>query len=156
MSEVRPHLPAVRLPADDPPPAAWQRAWRAIAQVLSIQALDALRNALLSDDKRLLQGVTSDPPALQCLAGCPIKGGCAITFAGWQGEGLRTVADADEFFAKTCFAVDTALGEPAACRYFLNEYDSWDRQEMRRLLTPEVNREIYKRLTRHVAEALAI
>jgi hypothetical protein len=46
---------------------AWKRVWRASLPHISTQALEALRDALLTDDKRLLQGATTQPPPLQCV-----------------------------------------------------------------------------------------
>jgi hypothetical protein len=55
---------------------------------------------------------------------------------------LDTVAEVEEFFARACFETDQRLGEPAACRWFLNWYDETPREEMRRQLLAEVNRSL--------------
>jgi hypothetical protein len=75
----------------------------------------------------------------------PVEGACALTYCGWHGEGLQTVAEAEEFFARICFEVDQKLGEPAACRWFLNWFDETPREEMRRQLLVEVNRTLSQR-----------
>ena len=49
-----------------------------------------------------------------------------------------TVGQCEEFFAKCCFEADQSLGEPAACRHFLNWFDDTPRDEMRRELLAEV------------------
>jgi hypothetical protein len=43
-----------------------------------------------------------------------------VGYCAWQGDGLETVAEVEEFFARVCFEADQVLGEPAACRWFLN------------------------------------
>ena len=122
---------------------SWRKVWReGMAPQLSPEALEALRRALLSDDARLLQGATTTPPPLQCVQDWPVEAACALGYCGWQGDGLETVAEVEEFFARACFEADQRLGEPAACRYFLKWYDETPREEMRRLLLAEVNRSL--------------
>jgi hypothetical protein len=100
----------------------------------------------LTDDPRLLQGATTTPPPLQCVQDWPVEAACVLGYCAWQGEGLETVAEVEEFFARACFEADQLLGEPAACRWFLNWYDDTPRDEMRRLLLAEVNRTLAQRL----------
>lgn len=109
-----------------------------VAPLLSTAGLTALRDALASDDPRLLQGATTTPPALVSRQDWPVEAACALTYPGWQGDGLETVADAEEGFAKLCFNIDQSMGEPGGCRWFTNWYDETPRDEMRRLLLPEV------------------
>src|SRR5205085_10909409 len=104
------------------------------------------RDALKADDRRLLQGATSSPPPLMCVQDWPIERACALGFCAWQGEGLETVGEVEEFFARTCFEADQRLGEPAACRYFLNWFDDTPRAEMRAALLEEVNRVLAERI----------
>ena len=68
-----------------------------------------------------------------------------VGFCAWQGDGLETVAEVEEFFARVCFEADQVLGEPAACRWFLNWFDETPRDEMRRQLVAEVNRALSDR-----------
>jgi len=120
---------------------SWRKVWReGMAPQLSPAGLEALRRALMNDDVRLLQGATTTPPPLQCVQDWPVEAACVLGFCGWQGEGLETVAQVEEFFARACFEADQRLGEPAACRWFLNWYDETPREEMRRQLMAEVNR----------------
>jgi hypothetical protein len=127
---------------------SWRKVWReGLALVLSTPGLEALRQALVNDDGRLLQGATTTPPPLECVQDWPVEGACALTYCGWQGENLQTIAEAEEFFARTCFEVDQRLGEPAACRWFLNWFDETPRAEMRRCLMAEVNRTLAQRLS---------
>ena len=117
----------------------WRKAWRdGVAGQLSTAGLEALARALCVDDKRLLQGATTTPPPLQCVQDWKVEAACAAGFCGWQGDGLETVAEVEEFFARVCFEADQALGEPAGCRWFLNWFDETPREEMRRQLLAEV------------------
>lgn len=124
----------------------WRKVWReGIAPQLSTKGLEALRRALVTDDPRLLQGVTTTPPPLQCMQEWPVEAACVVGFCGWQGDDLETVGEVEEFFAQVCFAADQCLGEPAACRWFLNWFDDTPRAEMRRLLLGEVHRALTQR-----------
>lgn len=125
---------------------SWRKVWReGVAPLLSTPALESLQRALTNDDARLLQGVTTTPPPLQCVQDWPVEAACALGFCGWQGEGLETVAEVEEFFARTCFEIDQRLGEPAACRWFLNWFDETPRDEMRAKLSVEVARALAQR-----------
>ena len=125
---------------------SWRKVWRdGLAPLVSTEGLEALRTALASDDARLLQGATTTPPPLQCVQDWPVEAACALGYCGWQGEGLESVAEVEEYFARLCFEVDQRLGEPAACRWFLNWFDETPRDEMRDLLLAEVNRTLARR-----------
>jgi hypothetical protein len=125
---------------------SWRKVWRdGLAPHLSTPGLEALRRALIGDDSRLLQGATTTPPPLQCVQDWPVEAACVLGYCGWQGDGLETVAEVEGFFARLCFEADQALGEPAACRWFLNWFDEAPRQEMRRQLLAEVNRSLEQR-----------
>jgi hypothetical protein len=118
---------------------SWRKVWReGVEPLLSTEGLDALRRALVQDDARLLQGSTTTPPPLLCVQDWPVEAACALGYCGWQGDGLETVGEVEEFFARMCFAIDQRLGEPAGCRWFLNWFDETPRDEMRRLLLGEV------------------
>jgi hypothetical protein len=126
---------------------SWRKVWReGVAPLLSEQALAVLKRGLEGDDARLIQGATTTPPPLQCVQDWPVEAACALGYCGWQGEGLESVAEVEEFFARMCFEVDNRLGEPAGCRWFLNWFDETPRDEMRRLLLAEVNRAITERV----------
>jgi hypothetical protein len=93
----------------------WQQVFRdGIAPHLSTPALIALKRALESDDPRLLQGATTSPPPLQCVQEWPVEGTCGWGYCGWQGEGLETVGQVEEFFARVCYEADCSLNEPGA------------------------------------------
>jgi hypothetical protein len=125
---------------------SWKKVWQeALGPILSTDGLEALARALERDDPRLLQGKTTEPPPLQCCADWPVEGADAIGFAYWQGDGLSTVGEVEEAFAQTCFKVDQLLGEPAACRFYVNWYDETPRDEMRAALLPEVQKSLSER-----------
>jgi hypothetical protein len=133
---------------------SWRKVWReGLAPQLSPAGLEALRRALLGDDARLIQGATTTPPPLQCVQDWPVEAACVLGYCGWQGDGLESVAEVEEFFARLCFQADQRLGEPAACRWFLNWYDETPREEMRRLLLAEVNRSLAQWQSEHKNEA---
>ena len=118
---------------------SWRLVWRdGLVPTLSTSGLTALRDALVRDDPRLTQGSTTTPPPLMCVQDWPVEAACALGFCGWQGDGLTTVGEVEEHFAKCCFDADTRLGAPAACRWFLNWSDDTPRAEMRRELLNEV------------------
>lgn len=114
---------------------------------LPMGGLVALRDALRTDDRRLTQGSTTTPPPLMCVQDWPVEAACGLGFCGWQNEDdpLETVGQVEEFFAKACFNADQTLGEPAACRWFLNWFDDTPRDEMRRELLIEVEKAIADR-----------
>ncbi|MFO0809225.1 MAG: hypothetical protein U0746_11410 [Gemmataceae bacterium] len=125
---------------------SWRKVWRdGLAPVLSTAGLKSLRKALSKDDVRLTQGSTTTPPPLQCVLDWPCEGACVVGYCGWQGDGLETVGEVEEFFARCCFEADNRLGEPAAVRYFLNWFDDNPRDDVRRLLLAEVDRALAER-----------
>ena len=118
---------------------SWRQVWRdGFVPVISTAGLESLREALSSDDPRLTQGSTTTPPPLMCVQDWPVEAACALGYCGWQGDDLETVGQVEEFFARACFEADQRLGEPAACRWFLNWFDDTPRDEMRRELLAEV------------------
>ena len=118
----------------------WRFVWReGFAPVLSTAGLRSLRAALVTDDPRLSQGATTTPPPLACVQDWPCEGCCGLGWCGWQGEGLETVGEVEEYFARLCYEADCRLGEPAACRWFLNWFDDTPRDEMRRELLAELD-----------------
>lgn len=118
---------------------SWRLVWRTgFAPGLSKAALTALARGLREDDPRLVQGATTTPPPLMCVQDWPVEAADAIGFCGWQGEGLATVGDVEQFFAKACFESDERMKEMAACRWFLDWWDETPRGEVRRKLLEEV------------------
>jgi hypothetical protein len=136
---------------------AWRKVWReGLAPLLSTKGLQALKRGLLRDDGRLTQGATTVPPPMQCVLDWPVEGACVVGYCAWQGDGLETVGEIEETFARTCFEADQRLGEPAAVRYFLNWYDDAPRDDMRKQLLAEVNRVLSERFVPGAAEAVRL
>src|SRR5258708_20087198 len=93
---------------------SWRKVWRdGIEPLLSTSSLEALQRGLANDDPRLLQGATTTPPPLQCVQDWPVEAACALGYCGWEGDGLETVAEVEEYFARVCFDIDPRLGDPA-------------------------------------------
>lgn len=118
---------------------SWRHSLRnGFAPHMSTEALRACLDALERDEPRLLQGATTTPPPLQCVQDWPVEAACLIGYGGWKGDRLETVGLVEEYFARMCFAADESLGEPAGCRWLLNAFDDWPREEMRANLIPEI------------------
>ena len=125
---------------------SWKTVWReGFVPGLSTEGLESLRDALCKDDARVTQGSTTTPPPLMCVRDWPVEAACAVGFCAWQGEGLETVGEVEEYFARQCSDADRRLGEPAACRHFLNWFDDASREEMRQQLLAEVERALAER-----------
>jgi hypothetical protein len=118
---------------------SWRKVWRKAAPLLSRKAREVLREALASDDPRLAQGATTVPPPMPSVADWPVEAACLLGYCGWQGEGLTTVAEVEEYFSRMCYEIDQAAEEPAAVRWLLNWYDETPRDVVRRELLAEVN-----------------
>jgi len=124
---------------------SWRVVWRdGFAPLLSSERLRRLLDILRRDDRRLTQGSTTTPPPLMCVADWPCEAGCALvcSYCEW---GETTVGQAETEFARLCFEADQRLGEPAACRWFLNWFDDCPRNEMRIELAAEVELELTRR-----------
>jgi hypothetical protein len=80
-----------------------------------------------------------------CVQDFECEAGCVISFCGWQGLGLTTVGEVEEFFAKVTYECDQRMGEPAACRFLLNWLDDTPRNQMRRELLEEVELSLQQR-----------
>jgi hypothetical protein len=126
---------------------SWRNVWRkGVAPLLSDESLKALQQALVNDDPRLVQGATSLGAGIECGQDWPVEACCALGYCGWQGDGLETVAEVEEFFARMCLAIDGAMGEPQSCRWFLCWFDETEREDMRRELLIEVAQSLARRL----------
>ena len=68
-------------------------------------------------------------PALQAVQDWPCEAADFVGYGGWQGDGLDTVGEVEEFFARLCFECDNRLGEPAGCKHWLNYWDETPRNE---------------------------
>ncbi len=124
----------------------WRRCFRnGFAPLLSLTELDALERGLIGNDSRLIQGASTSPPASRGVDTWPCEGACLIAYAGWQGGGLVTVAEVEEFFVRVCCEVERRLGEIAGTRHLLQWFDDSPRDEMRAALLPEVQEELRRR-----------
>ena len=119
---------------------------RGLAPQLSDRHLKVLARALREDDYRLIQCATTSPPPLWAVSGWPVEAACPIGYMGWIGDGLKTVAEVEDFFVRVCFEIDLALGEPAACRFFLVPWDETPRAQARQELLELVEAEQQRRL----------
>lgn len=122
----------------DEPLEEWRRAWREAAALMSDAGLEALRDALEAGDEALVQGVTVLPVPMSWNTDRPVSGACLIGYAFWRGDGLETPEEIEDAFARVGAGVGAAMGEPSALRRLTNAYDAWTREEMTRLLLPEV------------------
>lgn len=124
----------------------WRDVWRnGIAPHLSTAALEAMLRGIERDDPLLIQGSTTYPPLLEALKDRDVEACCPIGFAGWQGEGLKTLGEIEVYFQKTCDAADATFHEPASCRFFLNWVDDTPREKMRLELAIELRYALSKR-----------
>jgi hypothetical protein len=130
---------------------SWRFAWRnGFAPNISTIGMMGLQEALVKDDPKLLQGATSQPPPLMCVQDWKCEATDAIGFCGFS-EHLSThgsvpsVGEIEQYFARRCSEADQKLGEPAACRLFLNWWDDTPRDEVRNLLLEEINLELKNR-----------
>ncbi len=120
----------------------WQQVWReGIAPQLDRDQLLALAEALRTNDERLLQGSTTQPPPLRAVQDWPCEGGCVIAFAHVEtcgGWGAAKVGDIEERFAAVCCECGVRMGMPAAERFLLNWWDDTPRAQAVPALLAEV------------------
>ena len=101
-------------------------------------ALADLRDALDRDDPSVGQGFTTSPPPLSANQDLPVECACPVSWTAWlagANPACLTVGEVETAFARLCFEADARLGEPAACRWFLNWVDDAPREEVRRHLS---------------------
>lgn len=125
---------------------SWRLVFRdGFAPVLPTEGLEALAEALRTDDMKLIQGATTSPPPLMSVSDWPVEASCPVGYCGWKGLGLATVGEVEEFFRRCCAEADQRLGEPAACRFFLNAWDDSSRGEFFAEMLQEVELELSRR-----------
>ncbi len=118
---------------------AWKKVFReGIVPLLTRDQLLLLKKGIEEDDQALVQGVTCIPPPLSCVEDWPVESCCALSYIGWK-SGLLTVKEVEDFFAKICFNIDKQIGEPAACRWFLNAWDDNPRKKVFFEVLEEIN-----------------
>jgi hypothetical protein len=109
---------------------AWRKVCRdAFFPLVKLDTLHQLWMALGSDDERLQQGYTTYPAPIMAVQDWPVETvGCPLAMCGII-EGLETVGEVSEYFARMSTQIDMRLGEPAGCRWLYNWYDSAPRAE---------------------------
>src|ERR1700730_6525188 len=86
----------------DGPMESWRNVWReGVAPLLSLESLGSLRQGLVDNVGRLLQGATTTPPPLQCVQDWPVEAACILRYCGWGGGGPRGGFGGEEEFART-------------------------------------------------------
>ena len=131
----------------DLPLEPWRRCWRlGVVPELSTAALQALARGLADNDEAIIQGETVLPTYLPSVANLAVEAACPLSYAGWQGDGLRTVGEVEEFFEMVCGAIDLRLDEGAGCRWFINWVDETPRDVVRSLLLEEVELALNQRM----------
>jgi hypothetical protein len=124
--------------------------WRIVLRegifpLASTVELQAGKLAVENDFPELLQSATTSPPPVQSVQNWPCEGACFLAYIGWRGLRLSTVGEVEEYFAKFCFEIDDKLGEPAACRWFLDWFDKTPRKEVLEQLQLELDQELTRR-----------
>ena len=121
--------------------------WRkGLAPLLTLEQLERLRIALVTDDPRLEQGVTVLPRVIEEEDPAEATAACLIGYCA-LGE-LRRSASIEEWFANICYRIDVAmreLREPGRISHLLCWFDDTPRAEMRTDLLAEVSRALAER-----------
>lgn len=122
---------------------------------LCCDQLVILRDALARGELRLLQGQSTEPQPLRGNLDRSILAADAVVYPHWRYTFgvVETVGAASEVFAACCFNADQYLGEPAACRAFLNFWDDTPREEAFAALLAAVQEVIAERATSILAAA---
>lgn len=112
----------------------------------SSETLERALTVLKADDQRLTQGSTTTPPPLMGVQDWTCEQCDFIAFCGVDDPFHSTVGEVEEGFAKSCYEADQTLGEPAACRWFLNWFDDTPRTEVFWGLISELELELNRRV----------
>ena len=121
---------------------SWREVWReGVAPQLSKLGLEALLEAIRTDDPELIQGLTTNPAPMRETQDEVCRGGCLISYPLWKGDELTLVGDVEEAFADVYFHA----GESSTVEGLLRWYDDTDREVMRREMIPKVERELRRR-----------
>lgn len=118
---------------------------KGFAPSISTGALKFLLAGCRANDPRLAQGKTCRPVPSEVTGDWPADEACGMGYCGVYEAGgfcpaelhssplerrfYASVGEVEEYFARLCHAADTRMGEPAACRWFLNWFDDTDRRE---------------------------
>lgn len=111
----------------------WREVWyRGASALADREGLESLLAACRRDDPRLVQGATTSPPPMVYTQDWPVEGCDALSWLFWREGLLESVGEVEEAFARACYEIDRLLGEPAACRHFLNWFDEGTRENVLR------------------------
>lgn len=122
----------------------WLTAWRALTPHLTTRALEALERACETDSGELVQGVTCVPSIMQCPGGTVPCQACLIGYAGWRGEGLETIGEIEDYFARMTWKIDDTIGKTCS-RWLTCWFDETPRAEVFAALLPEIRAELFRR-----------
>lgn len=111
---------------------------------ISTQALTELLGMVRADDSRIVQEMTTNPPAWPLTEDRPVEQACIIGCAGML-EGCNTVGRVSDYFGRKCAEADLRIGEAAGCRWFLNWFDETPRVDVMVALAEEIERELANR-----------
>lgn len=112
----------------------------------STETLERALVLLEKDDPFLTQGSTCTPPPLMCVQDWRVEACDLIGFCSIPNAREATVGEVEEGFARSCFEADQRLGEPAACRWWLNHWDDSPRLEVFAVTAQEFRDEIARRI----------
>ena len=131
----------------------WREVWReGLAPQIPTAGLTALRDALASDDPRLIQLSPTEPMALPRLEDWPCVAADAVGFAFWQALNLKSCGAVNAAWEEAMYQCSLLLGTAAACAPFLDFYDSTPRPALLVELRAEVELAL---ASRHPAGAVA-
>lgn len=122
----------------------WRLAWRdGIAPALLNPELEALRDALATNDDALIQGLTC-----ACDSWGRVYKACAIGLAAWRGRGLQSEREIESAFSKTAQATKVRLvhaPHEGTWNDFLTWFDMGDTKEVFPQLLAEVELSLAER-----------
>lgn len=126
--------------------ASWQVMFRkGFMPQWSTETLQSVRALLLADDVRIIQGKTTLPPPLLCHQDWPVEACDVIAYCSTPDAFDATVGECEEGFARACFSADNTVGEPAACKWFLDWFDLHPRPQVFAELLAEIDAELRRR-----------
>lgn len=132
-------------------PALWEKAGGRVGYATALRAVE--RHLLDDEDGTMCQGNTTealgDSHSVRDFPGrgdYPCDAASFLAFLAWKGGLVKakheraTINEVEEAFAEMCFLIDKNMGEPAACRWFLNWFDETPMSSVRQPLLREVMR----------------
>lgn len=122
----------------------WREVWRkGVAPMIDVDGLEALAEALRSDDPRLIQTRSTNPSAIPEWINAPCLGACALAFPGLSDGAM--VAEVDEKFLAVLRGCDELLDHRGGSAAFIHWFDQTPRNEMRAALLVEVEAALAER-----------